>query len=93
MAADVALTEIKRGDEAKRVLENPIYQEAIQKVRDGLIHSMATSPLGDAKTHNRLVIGLQVLTQIEKSLESVMMTGKMAQIQVEDKNAFQRIFG
>lgn len=92
MATDAALNEIRRGDEAKRILENPIYQEAIQKVRDGLIQAMAVSPLGDATTHNRLVIGLQLLTQIEKQLQDVMNTGKMANIQVQDKSVF-KIFG
>lgn len=93
MVADVALTEIRRGDEAKRVLENPVYQEAVQKVREGLIQAMAASPLGEATTHNRLVIALQLLTQIEKQLVDVMQTGRMAQIQVEDKNALQKFFG
>ena len=92
MAADAALNEIKRGDEAKRILDNPIYQEAVQKVRDGLIQAMAGSALGDAVTHNRLVIGLQLLTQIEKQLQDVMNTGKMANIQVQDKSVF-KIFG
>lgn len=92
MATDAALNEIRRGDEAKRILENPIYQEAIQKVRDGLIQAMSVSPLGDATTHNRLVIGLQLLTQIEKQLQDVMNTGKMANIQVQDKSVF-KIFG
>lgn len=92
MVTDAALNEIRRGDEAKRILENPIYQEAIQKVRDGLIQAMSVSPLGDATTHNRLVIGLQLLTQIEKQLQDVMNTGKMANIQVQDKSVF-KIFG
>lgn len=92
MAADAALNEIKRGDEAKRILENPIYQEAIQKVRDGLIQNIVSSPLGDATTHNRLAIAMQVLNQIEKQLIDVMQTGKMANIQVQDKGLF-KIFG
>jgi len=45
---------------------------------------MQTSPLGDETTHNRLVIALQVLGQIEKSLTNVMQTGKMAKIQVNE---------
>ena len=86
------LNEIKRGDEAKRIIENPIYQEAIQKVRDGLIQNIVSSPLGDAQTHNRLAIAMQVLNQIEKQLQDVMHTGKMANIQVQDKSVF-KIFG
>jgi hypothetical protein len=45
---------------------------------------MQTSPLSDETTHNRLVIALQVLSQIEKSMTSIMQTGKMAKMQVDD---------
>ena len=78
------LEEIRRGDDARLILESPIYKEAIKKVRDGLINAMQQSPLGDEKTHNRLVIGLQLLNQIEKQINDVMLTGKMAQIQAKD---------
>lgn len=78
------LEEIRRGDDARLILESPIYKEATKKVRDGLINAMQQSPLGDEKTHNRLVIGLQLLNQIEKQINDVMLTGKMAQIQAKD---------
>jgi hypothetical protein len=78
------LQEIRRGDDARQILESPLYKESIQKVRDGLINAMQQSPLGDEKTHNRLVIGLQLLGQIEKQLADVMLTGKMAAIQAND---------
>ena len=46
---------------------------------------MGTSGLGDEQTHNRLVIALQLLNQIEKQLTDVMQTGKMASIQTSSK--------
>ena len=82
------LEEIYRGYQAKLVLDNPIYQDSIEKVRQGLIQSMASSPLGDSQTHNRLVIAMQLLNQIERQLQDVMATGKMAQIQTQDKSKF-----
>jgi hypothetical protein len=84
------VSEIQRGDDARIILESPLYREAIQKVKDGLISAMQQSPLGDEKTHNRLVIGLQLLGQIEKQLYDVMMTGKMAQIQAQE-TPFQKV--
>ncbi len=87
---DKQLSEIKRGERAAEVLENELYKEAITKVREGIIQSMASSPLGDAETHNRLVIGLQILNQIEKQLTDVMATGKMAAMQTTDK---RKLFG
>ncbi len=89
--ADKSLEEIKRGEQAAVVLDNPLYQEAITKVRENIVASMTTSPLGDEKTHNRLVIALQLLNQINKQLTDVMQTGKLASIQT-DRPKF-KIFG
>ena len=84
------LSEIKRGERASEVLENPLFKEAITKVREGIINSMSISALGDAETHNRLVIAMQLLNQIEKGLKDVVQTGKMAAIQTTDK---RKLFG
>ena len=46
---------------------------------------MASSALGDAETHNRLVIAMQLLNQIEKQLQDVINTGKMATLQTDNK--------
>ena len=89
--ADKSLEEIKRGEQAAIVLDNPLYKEAIERVKEGIIVSMSTSPMGDEKTHNRLVIALQILHQINKQLTDVMNTGKLAAIQT-DRPKF-KIFG
>ena len=89
--ADKSLEEIKRGEQAAVILDNPVYQEAIAKVRENIVASMTTSPLGDEKTHNKLVIALQLLNQINKQLTDVMQTGKLAAIQT-DRPKF-KIFG
>ena len=88
---DKTLEEVKRGEQALQILDNPIYVEAIDKVRENIVSTMTNSPLGDEKTHNRLVIALQLLNQINKQLTDVMQTGKLATIQT-DKPRF-KIFG
>jgi hypothetical protein len=80
--ADKSLEEIKRAERAEEVLNNPLFIEAVDKVRSGIINSMAESPLGDDRTHNRLVIAMQILNQIKKQLTDVVQTGKMAKLQV-----------
>ena len=82
--ADKTLEEIKRGEQAQKILDNEVYKEAFTAVKDHIIEAMQTSPLSDETTHNRLVIALQVLGQIEKSLTNVMQTGKLAKIQVNE---------
>jgi hypothetical protein len=76
--------EVIRGGDARRVLENPMYQEAFSTVKEGIISAMNRSPMGDDKTHNRLVISLQLLTQIESHLKTAMQTGKLAEMQTND---------
>jgi hypothetical protein len=89
--ADKQLSEVKLGEQAAQILDNPVYQDAIAKVRENIVSSMTNSPLGDEKTHNRLVIALQLLNQINKQLTDVMTTGKLAAIQT-DKPRF-KVFG
>jgi hypothetical protein len=81
---DKKLEEIKKGEQAQKVLDNVVYQEAFTHVKNSIIEAMQTSPLSDDVTHNRLVIALQTLNQIQRALTDVMQTGKMAQIQVND---------
>jgi len=81
---DKSLEEIKRGEQAEKILNNEVYKQAFTSVKEHIIDAMQTSPLGDEQTHNRLVIALQVLNQIEKSMTDVMQTGKMAKIQVNE---------
>ena len=82
--------EIKRAEDAKLVLENPMFKDAISSVRDGLITAMNNSPMGDDKSHNRLVIALQLLNQIEKNLVTHINTGKLATIQIKEKQGLMR---
>lgn len=71
-------------DEAKRLIENPILQEAFSGVRDGIITAMQSAPMGDERTHNRLVIALQILGQIEKNIKEKIQTGKLAEIEIQE---------
>ena len=85
------LEEIKLGEQAAQILDNPVYKDAIERVRENIVNSMTNSAIGDEKTHNRLVIALQLLNQINKQLTDVMTTGKLAAIQT-DRPKF-KIFG
>ena len=82
--------EMIRGEEAERLLANPLFIESIDKVRQGIISSMEQSALGDESTHNRLVIALQLLNKIEKNIKEVAETGKMIKMQIDKPNFLSR---
>lgn len=84
--------EIVRGEEARILLENPLLIEAFDSVRKGIVSGMTSSAMGDEKTHNRLVIALQLLNQIEKQLKDHVDTGKMAALQLQqDQSLAQKV--
>ena len=85
---DNQLTEIKRGEEADRILSNPLFIEAFESIRESIIKSMSLSAFGDAETHNRLVIAMQLLSQIEKQFKDHVATGKMSAMKVDDRFKF-----
>lgn len=76
--------QIIRGHAAEDLLANPLYKEAIASVREGIIHGIESSAMGDEQSHNRFAIALQLLNSIEKQLRDHVETGKMASIQVRD---------
>jgi hypothetical protein len=82
MALTAQEKEVIRGAEAERLLDSEILKEAFEKTRQGIIDAMQQAPMGDEKTHNRLVIALQLLNQIEKQIKDVATTGKLASLQV-----------
>lgn len=88
---DKTLEEIKRGEQAEKVLNNQVYKDAFAAVKNNIVDAMHASPLSDETTHNRLVIALQTLSQIERALHDVMQTGKMAKIQVQDDQQIRAV--
>lgn len=76
--------EIIRGEEAKHVLEHPLFADAVKAVRDGIVSTIANSAMGDEKAHNRLAIALQIVNQIERQLITHIETGQLAKLQTED---------
>jgi hypothetical protein len=87
------LDDVTRGENAKQLLENELYIEAFDIVKSGLVKSMESSALGDEITHNRLVIALQLLNQLNKALEDVMITGQFKEIETKDKRRGFKVFG
>lgn len=76
--------EIKRGAEAEQVLNSHVYKEAFEQVEKSLLDALKNSALGDETTHNRIAICFQLLSRIDLALTTVMQTGKMAKIQVNE---------
>ena len=74
--------EIKRGHEAKRILEDPIFVEAIQKVSQELDQEWINSPIRDTEGREKIYMMRKMLGVLHVQLQSVMETGKLASKQI-----------
>ena len=74
--------EIQRGQQAKRILEDPIYVEALQKVSQELDQEWINSPIRDTEGRERIYMMKKMLNVLHVQLKSVMETGKLATTQV-----------
>ena len=77
--------EISRSNQAKQVLENKIFQEAIESLKK--LYSEALLEKTGAKesdTREKLWIAYNVVGKVEQHLQSVIETGKLAEKQLED---------
>lgn len=75
--------ESNRGHEARRILDNPLFREAIDTLREGIIGKWRAAPIRDREGMHELKLMDKLLTDIEGYLRSVLDTGKMADIQLE----------
>lgn len=82
--------ELRRGDLAQMVLENPIYIESMQTVRETLIQAWESAPIRDTEGQHELKLMLKLLTDLQRNIEDVMQTGKLAKIQIERESVFRK---
>ena len=83
--------EIERGRNARRVLDDGIYQEAYTVVRERIVSQLSQAEtVGDKR--ERLNSLLVALSTVQRYMEQVAVGGKMAAEQIErDRTLTQRV--
>lgn len=71
--------EIARGERAQQVLREPLLQEAFETIEKELTEQWQTSPVRDVEGREKLYLTLLCLRKVQRHLESVVETGKVAQ--------------
>jgi hypothetical protein len=83
--------EIRRGEEAKRVLAEPLLVEAFEAVEATLIDAIKRVDVGDKDRHQDLIVSLQLLGKVRGYLTDAVATGRMAQLTEEKESWTQRL--
>ena len=71
--------ELRRADEAKRLLDNPLYKEAFITIREELIKHLLNTRIAEELERDRLYITIKALDLVEQHIKSVLETGTLAE--------------
>lgn len=87
--------DVTRAQQAKHLLDNPIYQESIKSVREAIIKAWSDAPIRDVDGQHELKLMLKLLTDLENNILRAVNDGKLAQIEIERQkkplfNVFKR---
>jgi len=69
--------DIQRGDQAKRILEDELFIEAVQKIRSDLNQEWLNSDLKNSEQRENIFVMRRMLELVVMQLQSVMETGKI----------------
>ena len=81
--------ELRRATKAREVLENPVFKDAVRQIEAALIEAIHRSAFTDEKLREKLCQRLASLRDVLDHLKGTMETGKMAEIQLEQKKRFK----
>lgn len=86
-----ASEELRRGEQARQLLQNELYQDAVTQVRQAIIDKWMQAPLRDREGHHELKIMLKLLGDLTGYIQTTLETGKLAQIQVESERRMTKL--
>lgn len=75
--------EIRRAEEARRLLEEPLLKEAFEAVEGTLLAEIRRVDVGAMEKQRDLIVSLQLLHKVRAYISSVVETGNLAALQQE----------
>ena len=76
--------EVRRSDKAKQILENPIFKESIEKLKNLYTQSLFNTGAKEQDTREKLWLAYNVVGKVEDHIKEILDTGKLASRQLED---------
>lgn len=82
--------ESRRGQEAKNVITAPVYSDAMKALKAEIIDKWAACPARDTEGREWLWNHYQTALRFESILQSIMETGKMADITLRQESVVEQ---
>jgi len=71
--------EIKRGQDAERLINDPLYKEAFDTTKNLLIQLMLQTDISEETERDRIYMTIKSLELVEQHIKSVLETGQLAE--------------
>lgn len=71
--------ELRRAAEAQALIDNPLFVQAFDVVRNALISEMELGRFQDERTQRDLFIALKQLARVRRNIEDMIKTGEMSE--------------
>ncbi len=72
------MTDKQREEQAKRLLNDPMYNEAFDTLGENLFNTWANSSVNDVESREQCWLSLRLLERLRLHLTSIVETGEMA---------------
>lgn len=79
---------IRRGQEAKRLINEPLLKEAFEGVRQKLLDRLEETAIGDIETQHELTLCLQTIKQVRRYMENWMRDGELEEVRSAQSSAW-----
>lgn len=73
----------RRGHEAQRLLENEIFREAMDGIKDAIMQKWIDAPIADLQGQHELKLMHKIAQDFEANIIRVLKSGKMADFEIE----------
>jgi len=81
-----------RAQDAKQLLENPIFVEAFKAVGDYLQNQAISCNADDKDKTQRIIISQQLLAGLKREITRVVTDGNIAEVQMQEIEKKKKIF-
>lgn len=76
---------IERAQKAQHILNDPIFQEAFDSVRQALLQKFESAPVNDLEGMGKVRLCLKLLSDVKANLVAIVNDGKVAEFEMEEK--------
>ena len=76
--------EVSRSDKARQILENQVFKESFEKLKDLYTTSLFNTGVNENETREKLWLAVHIVQKVEQNIQEVLDTGKLAKKQLED---------